>query len=97
MTSAERVFWRSPTCTVWVRYGPDGTLVFHGEDRAHLDGYEYEVSVRPDVFPALRSALGVGPHDDVVDAVCGAADTIMAVGEHGWLRAHGVPAAVQTR
>jgi hypothetical protein len=91
MTSAEREFWRSSTCTVWVGYGVTGTLVFSGYDRAHLDGYEYYVSVEPVDFPALRSVLGVAADADVLEAVCGAAEQIMAVGERSWLQSAGIP------
>jgi len=95
VTSAEREFWRSATCTVWVSLGPTGAVVFAGFDRAYLDGYEYHVSVEPEDLPALRAALGVGPDADLLDAVCAAADTIMAVGERSWLQSHGVPCALQ--
>lgn len=70
--------------------------MFSGYDRAHLDGYEYHVSVEQVDFAALRSALGVGANAELLDAVCAAADTIMAVGERGWLQSHGVPCEVQT-
>ena len=93
---AEREFWRSPTCTVSVGYGVTGALVFSGYDRAHLDGYEYHVSVEPDAFAVLRAALGVAADADVVDAVCAAADTIMAVGERSWLQSRGIPGELQT-
>lgn len=96
VTSAEREFWRSATCTVRLTYGPTGALVFAGYDRAYLDGYEYEVSVGPEDFPALRTALGAGPDADLLDAVCAAAHEIMAVGERRWLQSHGVPCELQT-
>ena len=35
------------------------------------------------------------PDADLLDAVCAAADTIMAVGERSWLQSHGVPCALQ--
>ena len=96
MTSEVRVFWRSPTCTLWVSHGADGILRFSGYDRAHLDGYQYTVSVQPFSFPALRRALGVDAAADLVDAVCGAVEQIMAVGERSWLQGHGIPADLQT-
>lgn len=92
----EREFWRSATCTVWVSRGLTGALVFAGYDSAYLDGYEYHVSVDAEDFPALRAALGVTEQVDVLDAVCAAADTIMAVGERRWLQSHGVPCELQT-
>lgn len=96
MTSAEREFWRSATCTVWVSYGSAGALVFAGYDRAYLDGYEYHVSVDPEDLPALRAALGVDPDADLLDAVCGAAEEIMAVGERSWLQSRGVRCDLQS-
>ena len=44
----ERVFWRSDSCAVWVSYDDDGALVFNGEDRQYLDGYEHTITVVPD-------------------------------------------------
>jgi hypothetical protein len=88
---ADRVFWRSATCTVRVGHGPGGALVFTGDDRAHLDGYEYRVSVEPDAFAALRSALGVAADADIAEAVCAAVEEIMAVGERSWLQSRGIP------
>jgi hypothetical protein len=95
MTAAQREFWRSGTCTVWVGYGLTGALVFDGYDRAHLDGYEYHVSVEPTDFPVLRSVLGAAGDADVVDAVCAAAEEIMAVGERRWLQTAGIPCELQ--
>lgn len=93
---AEREFWRSATCTVWVGLAADGVLRFSGYDRAHLDGYEYILSVPAAAFPALRVALGVPADADLLDAVCAAADMIMAAGERSWLQAHGIAADLQT-
>jgi hypothetical protein len=87
--ASERVFWRTDTCTVWVGYDDAGALVFSGDDRQHLDGYEYVVTVAPDQFDALRSVLG-GAEADVVDLVCAHADEIMARGERTWLDDHGI-------
>jgi hypothetical protein len=42
--ASERVFWRTDTCTVLVGYDDAGALVFSGDDRNYLDGYEYAVS-----------------------------------------------------
>jgi len=52
--AAERVFWRTETCTVWVGYDQAGALVFSGQDRRHLDGYTYDVTVAPEQFDTLR-------------------------------------------
>lgn len=93
MSAGQRVFWRSSTCTVWVgREGADGSgaLVFSGQDTAHLDGYEYSITVPADQFAALRRALGAGPTADVVELVCRHVDTIMARGERAWLDDHGI-------
>jgi hypothetical protein len=88
--ATERVFWRSQTCTVWVRYDAAGALVFSGLDRRHLDGYEYDVTVAPDQFDALRRALGADPATDVVELVCAHVGEIMARGERTWLDEHGI-------
>jgi hypothetical protein len=53
--AAERVFWRSDSCTVWVSYGDAGALVFNGDDRQYLDGYAYYITVAPDQFDKLRA------------------------------------------
>jgi hypothetical protein len=55
---------------VWVGYDDAGALVFSGDDRKHLDGYEYAVTVAPDQFDALRRVLDAEPAADVVDLVC---------------------------
>jgi len=96
VSAAEREFWRSATCTVRVRHERTGALVFSGYDRAHLGGYEYLVTVRPEDLPAVRAALGVGPHADMLDALCAAVEEIMAVGERSWLCSRGVPCDLQT-
>jgi hypothetical protein len=53
--AAERAFWRSDCppqaggapSTVWMRYGDGGALVFNGDDRQYLGGYEYSITVAP--------------------------------------------------
>jgi hypothetical protein len=87
--ATERVFWRTATCTVWVGYDDAGALVFSGEDRQHLGGYEYAVTVAPDQFDALRRVFGADAAD-VVDLACAHADEIMARGERTWLDDHGI-------
>jgi len=69
--------------------------VFSGEDRAHLDGYEYTVTVAPDQFEKLRRALGADPAVDVVDLVCNHAEDIMARGERTWLDDQGIERGFQ--
>ena len=86
----ERVFWRTETCTVWVGYDDAGALVFSGFDRNYLDGYEYQVTVAPDQFDALRRALDADGAVDVVDLVCAHVGEIMARGERTWLDDHGI-------
>jgi hypothetical protein len=88
--AAERVFWRSDTYTVWVSQADGGALVFNGEDRQYLDGYEYAITVDPDQFDKLRRALAADGAVDVVDLVCAHADEIMARGERSWLDDHGI-------
>jgi hypothetical protein len=88
--AAERVFWRSESCTVWVSYHDGGGLVFSGEDRQYLDGYEYTITVAPDQFGKLRRALAANGSADVVDLVCANAEEIMARGERSWLDDHGI-------
>jgi hypothetical protein len=88
--SSERLFWRNATCTIWVTYDDGGALVFNGEDRQYLDGYEYAITIAPDQFDKLRRALGAGPDADVVDLVCAHVDQIMAQGERRWLDDHGI-------
>lgn len=95
MPASERVFWRSGSCTVWVSYDDVGALVFNGEDRQYLDGYEYTITVAPDQFDKLRGALA-GPEVDVVDMVCANADEIMARGERSWLDDHGIERGFST-
>jgi hypothetical protein len=90
MSADERLFWRSGPASVWVGYDSEGRLVFSGEDRAHLDGYEYTVTVAPDQFTKLRGALGADPAADVVDLVCEHVDAIMARGERTWLDDQGI-------
>lgn len=94
MATGQHPFWRSGTCSVWVGYGEDGALTFHGEDSAYLGDpdhhYEYWVTVAPDQFPQLRKALGIGPAADPVDAVCDHVEQIMARGERSWLDDHGI-------
>ncbi len=90
MPATERVFWRSDTATVRVGYNEAGELEFFGYDRAHLDGYEYTISVAAHEFVKLRAALGADSGVDVVDLVCAHADEIMAVGERSWLDDHGI-------
>ena len=46
--ATERVLWRTDGSTVWVGYDDGGALVFNGFDRAHLDGYEYTITVALD-------------------------------------------------
>jgi hypothetical protein len=88
--AAERVFWRSRCCTIWVSYDVGGALVFNGDDRQCLDGYEYSIAVAPDQFDKLRRALAAEGAADVVDVVCAHADEIMARGERSWLDDHGI-------
>jgi hypothetical protein len=86
----ERVFWRSDNCTVLVSYDDEGALVFSGEDRQYLDGYEYTITVAPDQFDKLRRALAADAAVDVADLVCAHVDKIMARGERSWLDDHGI-------
>jgi hypothetical protein len=88
--ATERVFWRNADCTVWVSYNEAGELVFTGEDRAYLDGYEYWVAVPPHQFDRVRAILGAGRDADVLDLVCAHVDDIMALGERSWLDHHGI-------
>jgi len=96
--ATERVFWRTDSppqaggapCTVWVGYDDGGALIFSGLDRAHLDGYEYTITVAPDQFDVLRRVLGAAQDADVVDLVCAHAGEIMARGERTWLDDHGI-------
>jgi hypothetical protein len=90
MFADERLFWRSGPSSVRVGYDGEGRLVFSGEDRAHLDGYEYTVTVAPDQFTKLRGALGADPAADVVDLVCEHVEAIMARGERTWLDDQGI-------
>ena len=98
MPPPERVFWRSDTSpqaggapsTVWVSYDDGGALVFNGEDRQYLDGYEYAITVAPGQFDKLRHALAADGADDVVELVCAHVDEIMARGERSWLDDHGI-------
>ncbi|MDA2892491.1 hypothetical protein PDG61_16340 [Mycolicibacterium sp. BiH015] len=94
MAVDRRPFWRSGTCSVWVEYDDWGSLVFHGDDSAYMGdperSYEYWVTVAPQEFPKLRSALGGDPADDLFDLVCSRADTIMAHGERSWLDHQGI-------
>jgi hypothetical protein len=52
----------------------DGALVFNGEDRQYVDGYECTITVASDQFDKLRRD----------------ADEIMARGERSWLDDHGI-------
>jgi hypothetical protein len=88
--AAERVFWRTETCTVWVGYDQAGALVFSGQDRQHLDGYTYDITVAPEQFDTLRRVFGAGPAADVVELVCERVGEIMARGERTWLDEHGI-------
>ena len=90
MPATERVVWRNASCTVWVGYDEAGELVFTGQDRAYLDGYEYRVAVPPHQFDKVRAALGAGPDTDVVDLVCTHVDDVMRLGERSWLDHHGI-------
>jgi len=96
MSAAERVFWRSDTCRVWVGYDDSGALVFNGVDREYLDGYEYSITIAPDQFNALRRALDADPAADVVDLVCEHVDAIMARGERTWLDPQGIERGFRT-
>src|SRR4051794_31129782 len=91
--AAERVFWRSETCTVWVGYDDTGALVFNGADRHYLDGYEYTITVAPDQFDRLRRVFGAEPDADVGELVSACAGDIMARGERTWLNEHGIQCA----
>jgi hypothetical protein len=73
-----------------VSYGDGGALVFKGDDRQYLDGYEYSITVAPDQFDKLRRTLTAEGAADVVDLVCAHADEIMARGERSWLDDHGI-------
>jgi hypothetical protein len=85
MSADERVFWRSGTASVWVGYDSEGLLVFSGEDRAHLEAYEYTVTVAPDQFGELRRMLDADPAADVVDLVCKHVDASWrAANARGW-------------
>ncbi|MCT7658853.1 hypothetical protein [Mycobacterium deserti] len=90
MSAAERTFWRSDTCTVWVGRNDSGALEFTGYDRAHLDGYEYVITVAPEQFAVLRQALAATEAEDIVDLVCAHVDDIMARGERTWLTDRGI-------
>jgi hypothetical protein len=90
MSADERVFWRSDTCCVWVGYDDRGRLVFSGEDREHLDGYEYSIAVAPDQFDKLRRDFRTTTAVDVVDLVCEHVGDIMSSGERTWLDEHGI-------
>ncbi|MEX7473190.1 hypothetical protein AB4Z39_26175 [Mycobacterium adipatum] len=96
MSAAEREFWRSATCTVRVRHERTGALVFSGNEAAPLGSNSYCARVGRESLPAVRPALGVGPHADVLDALCAAVEEIMAVGERSWLCSRGVPCDLQT-
>jgi hypothetical protein len=54
------------------------------------------VTVAPDQFDALRSALDAGAAADVVDLVCANVDAIMARGERAWCDDHGIERGFRT-
>lgn len=90
---AERVFIKRGSCSVWISM-PEGKLTLSGQDFGGFMGtseYEYFITVEPEHFDALRSALGVPPDADLVDAMCANADEIFTTGETTWLENHGIP------
>jgi hypothetical protein len=90
MSADERVFWRSATCRVWVGYDDRGRLVFSGQDRVHLDAYEYSIAVAPAQFDTLRLAFAADPAVDVVDLVCAHVAEIVSRSERTWLDERGI-------
>jgi hypothetical protein len=90
---AERVFIDRGSCCVWISM-PEGRLRLSGQDLGGFLGtseYEYFVTVEPEHFDALRSALGASPADDLIEAMCASADDIFTRGETRWLEDHGIP------
>ena len=89
----ERVFMDRGSCRVWISM-PDGRLRLSGQDLGGFMGtseYEYFITVEPEHFEALRSALEAPPDADIVDAMCAKAEAIYTRGETTWLTDHGIP------
>jgi hypothetical protein len=73
---------------------PEGRLRLSGQDFGGFMGtseYEYDITVQPEHFAALRQALGVPAEANLVDAMCANADEIYTRGETRWLEDHGIP------
>jgi hypothetical protein len=61
----------------WVTMTGDGGLHIRGQDIGPMverffgeREYEFARAVAPAAVPALRDALGIGPDDDLLDAIC---------------------------
>jgi hypothetical protein len=90
---AERMFIDRGSCRVWISM-PEGRLRLSGQDFGGFMGtseYEYDITVEPEQFAAIRLALGVPADADIVDAMCANADEIYTRAETTWLAEHGIP------
>ena len=89
----ERTFIHRGSCHVWISL-PEGRLRLTGQDLGgHLGSteYEYFITVEPEHFDAIRTAVGAAPDADVVDTMCAHADSIYTQGETTWLDSHAIP------
>ena len=87
-----RVFIQRGTCHVDISMAGEAARL-SGQDLggfAGADEYEYWITIQSEDFPVIRSALGAGPDDDVIEVLCANAEMIFTKGERTWLRAIGI-------
>ena len=90
---AERLFIDRGSCRVWISM-PEGRLKLSGQDFGGFMGtseYEYNITVEPEHFAAIRRALGARVDADIVEAMCANADEIYTRGETTWMADHDIP------
>lgn len=88
-----RVFTEKGTACVWIALTSAGALRLSGQDFCGFAGtteYEYFITVQPDDFATIRTALHESPDADIIEAMCAQADMIFAMGEATWLKSLGI-------
>ncbi|MBC7631604.1 hypothetical protein [Aeromicrobium sp.] len=90
-----RVFKEKGTCCVWISLTEAGELRLSGQDLGGFMGtseYEYVITVQPDDFGTICTALGEPVDADIIEVMCARAEEIFDRGERTWLTDLGIDA-----
>ena len=88
MTAVE--IWDVNGSTVWVDWGANGKVVFHGQILTGREEYEYAISVPSVDVPKLIAALSGEADEDVIALIVANGEAIVRRGEKAWIESLGI-------